>query len=126
MLYTVELNRKKYIVDVKENVVKIKKQNIDLEKSENDDFLNEELPDFNFSETKSCSRINSQISGRMIGINVSVGQMVKNNQVLAVIESMKMEINIVSRGDGIIQEIKVNNGDFVKLNQELFAIKQLD
>jgi biotin carboxyl carrier protein len=127
MLYTVQLNRKKYVIDVEEKFAKIVNESGEIGQSESENYdLVNELPDFDFCEEINSSLIFSQMQGKIISINVSEGQNIKKNQVLAVLESMKMQMNILAKCDGIIQDVKVCNGDLVKLKQELFEIKFLE
>ena len=57
-------------------------------------------------------------------IIVENGQIVKKGEKIACLESMKMEISISSNVDGFIRDINIREGDFVKVNQELFVIKK--
>ena len=50
------------------------------------------------------------------------GDKVKKGQVLCIIEAMKIMNEIESEFDGIVSEVKVNNGDPVEYNQKLFFI----
>ena len=53
---------------------------------------------------------------------VNVGDEVKKGQTLCIIEAMKIMNEIESEYDGVITDIKVNNGDPVEYNQTLFII----
>jgi len=53
---------------------------------------------------------------------VSKGDTVKKGQVLCIIEAMKIMNEIESDFDGIITDIKVDNGKPVEYNQTLFTI----
>lgn len=55
---------------------------------------------------------------------VSVGDVVKKGQTLAIIEAMKLMNEIESDYDGIIAEIYVSNGQPVEYGQALFRIEQ--
>jgi acetyl-CoA carboxylase biotin carboxyl carrier protein len=57
--------------------------------------------------------IKTQMTGSVWKINVEINQVVSEDQELIILESMKMEIPIVAPEDGVIKEIKVNEGDFV-------------
>ena len=52
-----------------------------------------------------------------------VVQKVKVNDVLAVIEAMKMETSVVARMDGTIDEVFVKGGQTVKAGELLLTIK---
>jgi len=54
---------------------------------------------------------------------VSVGDKVHKGQTLCIIEAMKIMNEIESEVDGVIQDIKIENGNPVEYNQPLFTIK---
>jgi len=56
---------------------------------------------------------------------VEVGDTVKKNQVLCIIEAMKLMNEIESDVDGILKEILVENGKPIEYGQKLFAIQPL-
>jgi acetyl-CoA carboxylase biotin carboxyl carrier protein len=55
---------------------------------------------------------------------VSVGQSIKEGDVLCIIEAMKLMNEIKSDVSGIIEEILVDNGDPIEFDQPLFRIKK--
>ena len=54
---------------------------------------------------------------------VSVGDAVRKNQVLCLIEAMKLMNEIVSEYDGEIVQIFVENGQPVQYGERLFAVR---
>lgn len=56
---------------------------------------------------------------------VDIGDEVKKNQTLCIIEAMKLMNEIESEVDGIIEEIYVENGKPVEYGQKLFAIRPI-
>lgn len=62
------------------------------------------------------------IPGTIISVDVSKGQSVKKGQLLVVIESMKMENEILSPEDGTISEVYVSSGDSVASGAALLII----
>ena len=54
---------------------------------------------------------------------IEVGETVKKNQTLCIIEAMKLMNEIEAEQDGVVQEIFVKNGNPVEYGQKLFAIK---
>ncbi len=56
------------------------------------------------------TQVGSSIPGAVSKLLVKVGDAVKENQALAVIEAMKMETSIVSRMDGVVDEMFVSEG----------------
>ena len=53
---------------------------------------------------------------------VEVGEPVKKNQTLCIVEAMKLMNEIECDVDGIVKEIFVENGKPVEFGQKLFAI----
>ena len=60
--------------------------------------------------------------GTILDIHLSVGDPVKANQPVMVLEAMKMESEIVAEVDGVIASIGVSKGDMVNPGDELFSI----
>jgi acetyl-CoA carboxylase biotin carboxyl carrier protein len=58
--------------------------------------------------------IRSNMSGSLWKLVVKVGDQVEEGQEVAILESMKMEIPIVSEGSGVVEAILKNEGDFVQ------------
>lgn len=57
--------------------------------------------------------VKSQMTGSVWKVVVAVGQQVKEDEELIILESMKMEIPIIAPEKGVIKEILVNESDFV-------------
>ena len=55
--------------------------------------------------------------GTILDVKVTEGQAVKAGDVLMILEAMKMETNVLSTQDGIIEKIYVKEGDSVKSSQ---------
>ena len=68
-------------------------------------------------------QISSSIPGSVSKIEVKVGDTVAENQVIAVVEAMKMETSIVARTEGVVDEILVSVGQTVKAGELLIKIK---
>ncbi len=67
-------------------------------------------------ETKVCR---SPIAGMVTRVNVQPGQQIQPNDLLLVLEAMKMETNVTSPVAGKVKTIKVAQSDGVQLNQVL-------
>ncbi len=63
--------------------------------------------------------LRSPIAGSILQVNVAKGEEVSLNQVLMVMEAMKMETNIASPQAGKIAAVHVASGDAVKQGQLL-------
>lgn len=53
---------------------------------------------------------------------IKIGQKVKKNEVLFIINSMKVLNNIVAPKDGIIEEILVKENDMLEFNQKVMKL----
>ncbi len=60
--------------------------------------------------------------GTILDIHVKVGDVVKANQPVMVLEAMKMENEVVADQDGTIASIAVTKGEMVNPGAELFSI----
>ena len=67
--------------------------------------------------------LKSQIPGRVVSINVAVGDKVKKSDVICVLESMKMQVSIKAHKDGIIKTLKIKQGASVAKNDVLAEIE---
>ncbi|MEB3102083.1 acetyl-CoA carboxylase biotin carboxyl carrier protein subunit [Ferviditalea candida] len=68
-------------------------------------------------------QILSNMAGTVWQVLVARGDSVKANQDVIILESMKMEINVASKHDGIVKELKVSEGDFVNDGDVLIELE---
>ena len=68
----------------------------------------------NADEEKLCR---SPVAGVVIKVNVEVGQSIQANDLIVVLEAMKMETNVTAPGTGKVKTVRVAQGDAVKVNQ---------
>ena len=68
-------------------------------------------------------KIKTEIQAVIWKINVQIGQKVDIDDILVILESMKMEIPIESKHSGIVKEILVKEGDSVNENQEIIILE---
>jgi biotin carboxyl carrier protein len=61
--------------------------------------------------------------GKIVGVNVKVGDKVAEDDQIATLEAMKMEMPIVSPASGVIKEIKVAVGQEVEADAVLAIIE---
>ncbi len=61
--------------------------------------------------------------GKILEVKVRPGDRVTENTVIAVMESMKMTMEIYAGYSGIVREVRVNPGDFVELGQVIAVIE---
>ena len=67
--------------------------------------------------------IKSQIQAVVWKINVKIGDKVNEGQEIIILESMKMEIPIISYISGIVKSILVEEGDTIDEDQIAIIIK---
>lgn len=67
--------------------------------------------------------IRSNMSGSLWKLVVKVGDQVEAGQEVAILESMKMEIPIVSEGSGAVEAILKNEGDFVQEDEVVVRLQ---
>jgi biotin carboxyl carrier protein len=73
--------------------------------------------------TKIINAIKAPMPGLILEISVSVGQQVKENDPLLILEAMKMENSFLSPRDGIIKSIAVKKGNAVDKGQLLIEFE---
>ena len=57
--------------------------------------------------------VNSPLPGVIVAVKVKVGDAVKNGQVVAILEAMKMENEIQAEFDGVVTSVNVAQGDSI-------------
>lgn len=67
-------------------------------------------------------QVRAPMMGRVVSVNVEIGQAIGADEVLAVMESMKMELTIVSPSAGRVTEINCVAGATVERDQVVFLI----
>jgi glutaconyl-CoA decarboxylase len=66
--------------------------------------------------------ITAPMTGKIVSVKVKKGDTVKANQVLCVIEAMKMENEITAPGAGTVQEVNIQDGQPVNEGKTLFIV----
>lgn len=92
--YTVKINNNSYNVNIADDL----------------DVLIKEMG-FTVKSSKSINVVKAPMPGLILNISVSVGQKVKEDDALLILEAMKMENIITAPSDGIIKSIVVKKGD---------------
>ncbi|MHB8157097.1 MAG: biotin/lipoyl-containing protein [Desulfocucumaceae bacterium] len=59
------------------------------------------------------ANVNAPMVGKLVSVDVKVGDKVKQNDVVATIEAMKMFVKIYAPADGEVKEIKVAPGEVI-------------
>ena len=63
------------------------------------------------------------MSGKILKLLVEVGDSVAEDDEVAILEAMKMEIPVLSEDDGTVKEIKVAVGDAVEADAVIMVIE---
>jgi geranyl-CoA carboxylase alpha subunit len=66
--------------------------------------------------------VKASMDGAIVSVMAEVGQQVTRGQTLVILEAMKMEHPLKSDVDGTIKEVRVSQGDQVKLRQLLVEV----
>jgi methylmalonyl-CoA carboxyltransferase small subunit len=61
--------------------------------------------------------LRSPVTGIVIKVNAEPGQAVKANDLVVVLEAMKMETNVTAQSAGKVKSVRVKAGDSVKAGQ---------
>tara|TARA_Y200000002_G_scaffold288511_1_gene242657 strand:- start:410 stop:619 length:210 start_codon:yes stop_codon:yes gene_type:complete len=68
-------------------------------------------------------KIKTEIQAVIWKINVEIGQKVHIDDVVVILESMKMEIPIESKYKGVVKDILIKEGDNVNEDQEIIILE---
>lgn len=69
-----------------------------------------------------ATSVEAPMVGKILKIEKNIGDHVDEDEVIIVMEAMKMEIPIVAPASGILKEVKVTPGQAVEAEQELAII----
>ena len=61
--------------------------------------------------------------GRIVLVNVATGDAVEAEQVLLVMEAMKMELSLRAPRAGVVEAVQVKAGDFVEADAVLLRLE---
>lgn len=70
-----------------------------------------------------ATNVEAPMVGKILKIEKSVGDQVEEDEVVVVMEAMKMEIPIVAPTSGVLKEIKVTPGQAVTAEEVLAVIE---
>ncbi len=69
--------------------------------------------------------VRSQITGKVLKVLVKLGDSVGAGDALLIIEAMKMENRVLATSPGIVEAVKVTEGEMVSTGAELVRFKQV-
>ena len=70
-----------------------------------------------------ASNVTAPMVGKIVDLKVKVGDPVKEDDEIAILEAMKMEMPIVSPASGTVKEIKVSVGQTCETDMVLAVIE---
>ena len=119
--YTVKVNNNTYAVELKDNQAVVNGVAYALNVQEGISAPAANVPAPAAQQTQDVP-VKAPMPGLILRSNVSVGDKVKENDVLMVMEAMKMENEIFAPVSGIVKEIKVKQGDQLNADEVLLII----
>ncbi len=105
-VYKIKVNGKSYEVEI-ESITEV----------ETKQFVSEPK-----KESESEIKIEAPMQGEIIKSNVLVGTRISKGDVLMVLESMKLENDILAPTSGYVRQVLVTTGEKVEINQLLLVI----
>lgn len=69
-----------------------------------------------------AQEIQAPLAGKIIQMNLAVGQSVEEDEEIMIIEAMKMETPVYAPSSGTVKEVKVKQGDNVEEDDVLVII----
>jgi urea carboxylase len=70
-----------------------------------------------------CVAIDSPVAGNIWKLKVKPGEAIRSGQVIAILESMKMEIDVHATVDGVVHSIQRNEGSQIGAGQTFMVIR---
>jgi len=119
--YRVFVNGREFKVEYKDNTVLLNGKEIDFDFRSAPQLLARK--DMKY---KRGADIKAAIPGKIVEVKVTLGEQVKDQQCLLVLESMKMSNEILSPINGTVEKITVGDNDQVSSKQLLMKIKPLE
>jgi len=116
--YTVTVDGKKFAVEVKGDKATVNGKAYDVNVADGADTASGNVA----HESADSTIVKAQMPGKVMKLNVAVGDHVSEGDVLMIMEAMKMEVEIKSTASGTVSSIGVNVGDQAVGGQELASI----
>jgi biotin carboxyl carrier protein len=123
----IEVNGTPYDIEIAQEVKTTKTPVVLVRKEVNtkqgDERVKENLSPVSEGKKPSAKTIKSPLPGNILKVNVNVGDSFEDGDVLMVMESMKMENNILAERSGTITKVCVQVGKTVLQDDVLFEIE---
>lgn len=69
-----------------------------------------------------AAKVSSPMPGKIVSVNVTVGQSIKAGDIICILEAMKMENEIFASESGTVASVNVNAGDAVETGDVIVTI----
>jgi len=69
------------------------------------------------------TEIRAPMAGKVVSIEINIGDKVDEDDELVILESLKMETPVYSPGTGTVADIKVKNGDYIEEDDLLLVLE---
>jgi len=119
--YTVTLNGTQYAVELKGDTAMVNGRRYDVKVADGVQAAPAPASD-SVQESADSTVIKAQMPGRILKLAVAAGDIVKERDVLLIIEAMKMEVEIKAPVGGIVSSVSVKAGEQVRAGQDLASI----
>jgi len=116
-------NQDELLVDNELDIAPSKNEDITEELAENnqtDSFVKQE-EDY-LANCKSTDTVDAPMPGKILSVDVKVGEVVQAGDILMILEAMKMQNEIMVPWDGIVGKIYVQNGSIVNTGDPLVKL----
>jgi biotin carboxyl carrier protein len=70
-----------------------------------------------------CRAVTAPLAGNLVALEVEAGERVEEQQVVAVVESMKMKIELRAPWRGVVEEVRGPPGKAVRQGEELVSLR---
>ena len=67
--------------------------------------------------------ITAPMGGKVLDVKVKIGDPVKEDDEVIIIEAMKMELPVVSTGSGTVKEVKCKKGDTIESDAVMVVLE---
>ncbi|MCS7110710.1 MAG: acetyl-CoA carboxylase biotin carboxyl carrier protein subunit [Ignisphaera sp.] len=65
----------------------------------------------------------SEVPGRIVKVFVNEGDSINKGDTVAIVESMKMEIEIKSSRNGVVKKVFAKNGSYINVGQPIILLE---
>jgi len=118
----VRVGDREYLVYLSQESAGYRSYQLLMEKGRAIESANRQVVEEELIQRKEDRYIYSEIPGRIVKYMVNEGDYIREGDVIAIIESMKMEIELRSNKSGRIKKILIPKGSFVNIGQPLIEL----